>query len=224
MSRIVKKEICCAQCGTAVNTEMWTSINVTLDQNLRAKVMDESLFEWHCPQCGYRAQLIYPCLYHDMARKFMVYLIPNIEQESLCDPHVEEEFPELNGIKRRLAVNLNALKEKVLIFEAGLDDKAVELTKLALSEVVFKKTKQRVSSGFFCLLDRESNHVGFSFFLEGSVQPYYQATKVAVYDKAADIASQFAKDDPAAGFIKIDAQWAARVLDSYHNDTCNGGE
>lgn len=76
MSRTIKKEITCPACGEKADAKMWASVNVTLDQELRESVLDESLFTWTCPQCGHDALLSYPCLYHDMANKFMIYLVP----------------------------------------------------------------------------------------------------------------------------------------------------
>ena len=53
---------------------MWASVNVTLDQEARESVLDESLFTWTCPSAAMSA-LSYPCLYHDMTNKFMIYLV-----------------------------------------------------------------------------------------------------------------------------------------------------
>ena len=86
MSRTIKKEITCPACGEKADAKMWASVNVTLDQELRESVLDESLFTWTCPQCGHEALLSYPCLYHDMANKFMIYLVPGAKQESRTTP------------------------------------------------------------------------------------------------------------------------------------------
>ena len=69
----------------------------------------------------------------------MIYLVPGAKQESLNDAEAENRYPELGGVTKRLAADLNELKEKILIFENGLDDRAVELTKLAMSKVALKK-------------------------------------------------------------------------------------
>ena len=53
MSRTIKKEITCPACGEKADAKMWASVNVTLDQELRESVLDESLFTWTCPQCGH---------------------------------------------------------------------------------------------------------------------------------------------------------------------------
>lgn len=216
MSRKITKEVACPHCHASVNTELWSSINVTQDPSARARLMEESLFTWRCPDCGYEAKILYPCLYHDMDRKFMVYLIPDLQQDSLSDPVVEKQFPELNGIKKRLVSDLNAMKEKILLFEAGLDDKAVELMKLALAEVVSKRRGRAVACGYFCTYDGEQNHIGFSFFLEGESEPCYQGTRLQVYDKSMEIVGRFAPAErDGAGFIRVDKAWASDVFNQY---------
>ena len=51
----------------------------------------------------------------------MVYLIPDIDRFQLADNELEEEFKNLKGIRKRLAPNFNTFKEKIFIFENGLD-------------------------------------------------------------------------------------------------------
>ena len=174
MSRTIKKEITCPACGEKADAKMWASVNVTLDQELRESVLDESLFTWTCPQCGHKALLSYPCLYHDMANKFMIYLVPGAKQESLNDAEAENRYPELGGVTKRLAADLNELKEKILIFENGLDDRAVELTKLAMSKVALKKHGKELEKGYFCAKDGETGHLAFTFFVKDTGEPYHK--------------------------------------------------
>lgn len=49
-----------------------------------------------------------------MKRRFMVYLIPDIDRFQLADNELEEEFKNLKGIRKRLAPNFNTFKEKYL--------------------------------------------------------------------------------------------------------------
>ena len=203
MSRKIQKQITCPQCGSQVNTAIYTSVNVTTSPQLREKVMDESLFMWRCSNCSYEALLLHPCLYHDMDRGFMVYLIPELRDDFLSDKEVSEQFPELKALQKRLAPDLNALKEKILIFEARLDDRAVELCKLALQRVVSEKKGVAAGSGYFCMLDRDAGQIGFSFFLKNS-------------EKSADIVGSLLKEkEQPSGFLRIDDAWASEALKEY---------
>ena len=164
MPKTVIKEIICPQCNAVTEGKLYTSINATNNPHLRNEVLEEKIFDWTCHACGHKARLTYPLLYNDMKRRFMVYLIPDIDRFQLADNELEEEFKNLKGIRKRLAPNFNTFKEKIFIFENGLDDMAVELTKLAISESVARKLKLReVTEGYLSMYDRESNTMGFTF-------------------------------------------------------------
>ena len=215
MSRTIKKEITCPACGEKADAKMWASVNVTLDQELRESVLDESLFTWTCPQCGHEALLSYPCLYHDMANKFMIYLVPGAKQESLNDAEAENRYPELGGVTKRLAADLNEMKEKILIFENGLDDRAVELTKLAMSKVALKKHGKELEKGYFCAKDGETGHLAFTFFVKDTGEPYHKTTRMEAYEKSREVAKRYSGQSvPPAGFLRIGASWAQKALES----------
>ena len=62
MSTQVNKDVCCPQCGKPVRTKMWTGISAQTEPEMRARILDETFFDWQCPHCGYQAELVYPCL------------------------------------------------------------------------------------------------------------------------------------------------------------------
>ncbi len=217
MSGKVTKNIVCPKCNEITQTEIYTSINAFNDPELREKALDESLFKWRCESCGHEARLTYPVLYNDMKNRFMVYLIPRIERFQLADRELEEEFDNLKNINKRLVPDFNTFKEKVFIFESGLDDMAVEITKLAISETVAKKQNlNEVTEGYLSMYDRETNTMGFTFFLGESKEPYVQSARLEIYGKSMSIVKEFAvKDKKLKGFIKIDREWAENVLYRY---------
>lgn len=217
MSEKVTKSIVCPKCNETTQTEIYTSINAFNDPDLREAALDESLFKWRCSCCNHQARLTYPVLYNDMKNRFMVYLIPRIDRFQLADKELEEEFSNLKNINKRLVADYNAFKEKVFIFESGLNDMAVELTKLAISEAVAKKHNlEYVDNGYLSMYDRETNTMGFTFFLGKDNAPYVQSARLEIYGKSMSIVKEFAqKDRNLKGFIKIDREWAENVLYRY---------
>ena len=133
------KAVVCPACGELGKAEIFTSVNVTKHPGLRDKVLGGGMFAWTCPSCGYNARLTYPILYNDMKNRFMVYFIPRVERFQLCDRELEEAYSSLRGISKRVVPNFNAFKEKIFIFESRLDDMAIELAKVAISQTVSKK-------------------------------------------------------------------------------------
>ena len=217
MSEKVTKSIVCPKCNETTQTEIYTSINSLNDPELRVRALDESLFKWRCSCCGHQARLTYPVLYNDMKNRFMVYLIPRIERFQLADKELEEEFANLKNINKRLVADYNAFKEKVFIFESGLDDMAVELTKLAISQTVSKKLGgAEITCGYLSMYDRETNTMGFTYFAGEERKPYVQTARLEIYGKSKDIIDRFAiKDKKLKGFIKIDKEWAENILYRY---------
>ena len=214
---IVNKAIVCPMCGELGKAEIYTSVNTTINKALRSKVLDVELFSWHCPSCNYRARLNYPILYNDMKNRFMVYLIPKIDRYQLCDKELEDKYSNLRNISKRITADFNSFKEKIFIFESGLDDMAVELTKLAISQTVSKKLGgAEITCGYLSMYDRETNTMGFTYFAGEERKPYVQTARLEIYGKSKDIIDRFAiKDKKLKGFIKIDKEWAENILYRY---------
>lgn len=178
MSTEIRKEVCCPDCGAKTTARMWSGINAEVNPNLRLSVLDESLFDWRCPQCGYEAMLAYPCLYHDKGRRFMIYILPG-KPDPAKAAGIGAQFPQLRGVRKRVTGSLATLKEKILLFEDGLDDRAAELVKLLLAMVLERGKGKRVEQGFYCSSDEAADRIGFSFFVEGEEEPVRRMTSFA---------------------------------------------
>jgi hypothetical protein len=146
----------------------------------------------------------------------MICVAPNGNAEAL--ENLDEQFPQLSGVKKRLVSNLAELKEKVLIFESGLDDVAVELVKLALTEIVRKKHEDKTAFGLFSTADAVSNHIGFSFFFAGAEQPVYQGTRMDVYQKSVEIVTGNFHESKTE-FLYVNSDLAQELLDEYQHDS-----
>ena len=213
----VNKAVVCPMCGELGKAEIYTSVNVARHKSYREKVLDGELFSWTCPSCAYNARLTYPILYNDMKNRFMVYLIPKIDRFQLWDKELEDKYSNLRNISKRVVSDFNSFKEKIFIFESRLDDMAVELTKVAISQTVSKKLGGvEVHDGYLSMYDRESNTMGFTYFTGDERTPYVQTARLEIYGKSKDIVERFAvKDKRLKGFIKIDSEWAENILYRY---------
>ncbi len=212
----MNKDVSCPSCGAAVKTQMYPGIDAQKNPELRNVVLDETLFDWKCPACGYEAQLVYPCLYHDSELKYMVYVVPNGNDRTLGAVSVEQKFPQLAGLKKRVVVSLAELKEKVLIFESGLNDFAAELTKLAMLDVANQKHGAVVDSCYFCSLDEAAGRMTFSFFLHGQQEPAVQSTRMEVYRKSLEIVESVGCSEEE--FQAVDAETARKILREYRGE------
>ncbi len=217
MSTQMSKDVGCPHCGAAVRTQMWPGICAQENPELRARVLDETMFDWKCPQCGYTAQFVYPCLYHDRDRKFMVYVVPNGSGSEFRPVDVSEKFPQLAGVRKRVVSTPAELKEKILIFEAGLNDYAVELVKYALAGVLERKHGKKTIQGYFCSADEEEDQIRFTFFPEGRDQLVERSTRLEAYQKSLEIV-RAAGIEEANSFLPVDSVTAKSLLEQYRGE------
>jgi hypothetical protein len=216
MSTQMSKDVSCPKCSAAVRTKMWPGICTQDSPELRMRVLDETFFDWKCPECGYEARFLYPCLYHDRDRKFMVYLAPNDKAGEFQPVDVSEKFPQLAGVKKRVVSTPAELKEKILIFEAGLNDYAVELVKAALASVIEEKAGCKTVQGYFCCADEEANRITFTFFLEGENSPVLRRTSMDAYRKSLEIAGSLRTPEGNC-FVPVDSVTALNLFADYRN-------
>ena len=120
----------CPSCKKTTEVQIWSSINVMLHPEMRRNVLDGSAFEFVCPSCGARERLAYACLYHDQQESFMVYWVPAAEQDKAETLAMLENIPiPMPGYRRRIVTSRNRLREKILLFERGVDDRVIEVMK-----------------------------------------------------------------------------------------------
>ena len=214
MSTCISKDVCCPHCGAVNKKQMWIGISAGSNPELRQKILSETLYAWKCPECGYEAELVYPLLYHDKQRGFLVLVSPSSCSCKEAAEGVQGKYPQLEDVKKRLVPSLAGLKEKILIFEAGLNDAAVEMVKSALLELVEKKRGRKALEGFFMTADRDVDYIGFAFFLDGVDKPVRQGTGLEAYEKSLEIVRSLHYTD-GPDFDVVDLQLAETLLDEY---------
>ena len=110
----------CPHCHMETEHKVIDHINIDRNPELRAKVQDLSVFRVKCPNCGETVLAVHPCLYHDMANQFMVWLWTEDGQVP------KAEFDPLAGYTLRVTDSLNTLDERTgdFRFVAVLSDGA----------------------------------------------------------------------------------------------------
>lgn len=208
MSTSITKEIACPNCGVAHTTVLYTGINVSDHPELKEAILKENLFNFRCDECGYTAEIAYPLVYHDPLAGYMIILADYGQQAN------SENAPDaiIDVTKRRVST-LAELKEKILIFDAGYDDVAIELVKNALCGII-SKTYQ--NSDLDCYFSRrcEDGSLEFAIFFQGSDECVYHATKQNVYDQSVEIlrSIEYVDDND---FIEVNKALADELLEIY---------
>ena len=94
-----------------------------------------------CPSCGKTFRLDYSTLYHQMEDLIMIYLVSESEVAETYDlfygEHVMADF-RTEKYLNRIVTSANQLIEKIKIFDAGKDDRIIELVKLLAADSILK--------------------------------------------------------------------------------------
>ena len=104
MSIITQGASVCSKCGKEHIVKIYKSINVAQDPELKAKVLDGSLFLWECPDCGTSNLVAYDCLYHDPEEKIMVWMLPFGEPEGAEKTAIMNQARAMNSRTQSLVV------------------------------------------------------------------------------------------------------------------------
>ena len=139
------REIACARCQHRFVVSLFSSLHATRAPEVRAQILNRQFQRFACPSCG-RAVLAAPTLlYTDFDRHqfFAVFPTRHLVHAAALEARVAELFSRnferaappmvramAPGFVRRCVFGLPALREKLLLFEAGLDDVDVELLKV----------------------------------------------------------------------------------------------
>ncbi|HEM5489895.1 TPA: CpXC domain-containing protein [Streptococcus suis] len=145
MTRTTVEFISCPLCNHQSGFTTYQSINATLEPKLKQQLIDRELFKFYCLNCGEQRVVCYETLYHDMENRLMLYYIPAMVNRESEETRIEDIFSQIKQIegdrysntfdtyKFRIVSDLESFIEKVQIFDAGYDDRIVELMKFVLA-------------------------------------------------------------------------------------------
>lgn len=196
----------CSKCGSSAQVDIYNSINVDNNPELKDAVKSGSIFTWCCPECGALNLLKYQTLYHDPQQKLMIWLTDN---QTAVGERIEKLFSssdELSGYTARLVHSAGELIEKVKIFEAGLDDITMEICKLVTCAELEKDMDLK-----FLKLEGPDNEITFTYPENGQMQML--AIGFNVYEDARGIVSRNKElQSPGIGFVKVDKLWISTII------------
>ena len=171
MSKVRREIIECPHCHKEGEFELWDSVNVDLNPELREKIFNEELFMYHCSHCGRDIGIPADTLYHDMKNQFMLFFSFFKEEDFDYEPmNMEVQKSMMKGdYTFRMVFGLMQLKEKIIILEHGLNDVAVERQKYMISHVIIPEIAQKGYELFFAKVDGPSEE-----FKYGAIYYFYE--------------------------------------------------
>jgi len=210
-------KITCPKCSCKYEVNIWDSVNVSVDKGAKEDILSQKLFNHCCPECGEVTHLLCDCLYHDKDKQLLIYLLPNYDEKNEI---LMENLKELtnnftsefsDNYTLRAVKTSNELREKIKIFDGGLEDTIVEMCKVfyvsdigekkpefALSKIYFDYDESNESKIFVCLnAQGEALSCEFNSKLYNSLKERY----------GSEVAMKTSKT-----FEVIDKNWINKIL------------
>ena len=121
MTREIQVDVTCPACLFKDVVPVYTSVNVSMDPDLRDMIFEDELNRFSCPNCGKSIVLPVNLMYHDMDLKFAVWFSPQGEM-SEEDRAVFDKVAQAMGIgdylsKAPSTYTWEDFKSKILEFE-----------------------------------------------------------------------------------------------------------
>ena len=140
MSINSSETIKCPQCHQINEVNVWHSITVSDSADLKKDLLSGNVNMFLCPSCSYKALVPTPLLYHDEEKALMISFSPCTDEETKNKLFNEikqtsaqsGELDNLTNYNLRFVYDYNSLLEKILIFDNGLNDKAIEVLKVLI--------------------------------------------------------------------------------------------
>lgn len=208
MSKYNMEPIVCPVCKTEHKIKIWESLEASENEKQKEKILDNTFFMFDCKKCDYTAPLAYNFLYSDKKKNMMIWLIPEATEEVLAK--MEEANTGKDNMICRVVETPNELKEKIMINDAGMDDRIVELFKLVyVSQLVAITGDESIAEEGITemLFDINEDQYAFVVFFEKR-DPVMIPANYEVYIKLYTDFIEIVEENEKKGFEKIDFLWA----------------
>jgi hypothetical protein len=131
----------CPQCGHQQKVELYDSINVTQQPELKTALFENRLNRIQCESCEASFRVDKPLLYHDPDRNMLIHWMPDtaVSREEILDEfdrsmeELRAALPEdIEPPRVRLVFTRAELVELIFIIEAGMEERVVEYIKYTI--------------------------------------------------------------------------------------------
>ncbi|QHI68323.1 CpXC domain-containing protein [Tichowtungia aerotolerans] len=128
----------CPQCGHKQNVELYDSINVAQQPELKKALFENRLNRVECSDCEASFRIDKPLLYHDSDRNILIHWMPDtgVTRDEILDEfdkameELRNALPEgMEQPRVRLVFDRVELVELIFMMEAGMDERVVEYIK-----------------------------------------------------------------------------------------------
>lgn len=193
----------CPKCHHSTEWEIWPMIDASTDPKLRDQILDGSLFAWTCSNCGEQIGVLNNLIYKDPKNQFAIMM----ERDANKDVSVTAEM-NLSGEYQSLRVVNSFLNlcERIICFENGLDDRALELYK-----VLLLSSDENANVDNYICEGTDENGFLMRAWKDGKPAGLFEAPP-DLYVQMEALVQKAAKEQKDH-FIYIDRLWAMRLFE-----------
>jgi len=131
----------CPKCDHSQNVELYDSINVAQEPELKKALFENRINRVVCVECAASFRIDKPVLYHDTDRNILIHWMPDnvVSRDKILDEfdksmeELRDALPE--GVEHprvRLVFDRVELIELIFMVEAGMDERVVEFIKYTI--------------------------------------------------------------------------------------------
>lgn len=221
-----EQEVTCPECGKVHKVIVYERIMAHSQPELKKKLLTNELFKFTCEDCQTTMPLIYPCLYQDMDKGYMIWFAPasnGAMQEKIAaynvDSLLDDKYKEMNRrYKLRMVTSVNSMIEKILIFDEDMDDRSIEVQKVMLAAQVQSSdqyNKDAVRAIFFEVLPQG----GYAFtLLFEQAEPYTVKLDMEQYYRIYTRNKNTFEENTPEGFSLIQTKWGVEQFNAMMRD------
>lgn len=211
------QRITCPHCGQPYDFEIRHLINTNTHPEWRESVRSKEFFKGHCPFCQKAVSLDYSFMY--LQDNMLLHYVPdNNEFRETCRT-IEDDasWPEvLQGLSHRVTHSKEELLEKLAIFDAGLDDRIIELLKVVTAASLEKQQPDFHCTEIYFATDTGSfSPVHLLQFNDAKTRKSatlrFEENLIALYNSLADEYGPAIEAKHAKNMV-IDQAWATKLL------------
>ena len=193
--------VTCPACGEKHDGALVQTINTQTNPQDKQRLLDGELNVLACP-CGKRTQLAANLLFHDPDASYYCQVVPGGDR-AMDEATAAFAASGVSGTLR-LVPSLNALVEKVKLLDAGLEDWAIEMTKVLLLASIAEIDRVLL----FAAIDRDAGVLRWVIFDEDGRTPEPVSSPLESYEKLATRT----QSKPPPTELRIDRAWAVEAV------------
>lgn len=193
-------KVACPFCDHEQENTVYPIIDLAAKPTLKLGILTGSLFSATCESCERRFEVMHESLILDDEKRYAFLLAPDYQGTELDSR--DASLRELSGFQLRLVSSNDILKEKILLFDGGLDDRTIELCKLYL----LMQMQDKNVSMLFCEHQVARGNLMFSVFDQQGILQESIECEDALYSQLYGKAQSFSLKEQV--FTRVDVNWA----------------